>query len=415
MAQEGRAASSLLPWASVASMALLILLGGLNSIAGKIRAQEHQEYDGLVAAVLNTISYVVVYFSVLLVEYRRGEVSTEELLFIYGKGGVAYSVMLCAGFCDVASQVLGFTAQPYVAIVVSLLLSQTSTVWNMVWSMLVLQYRYILLECVGLAVCLSGAVLTLLPVFLGVSNGTTASTRTRPFMALFVLLSSAVAALGFVLKEKCFRQWEAEAGRPTEQTAIAASSGGGTTPAPRLNIWCVNSAGAVWSLIFVLPISVVTSCLKKPANMSVSSFMANGAMCFFNSASVDVDRSYFEGACQRGWQSWAIYIVVNISWNYSIYYVLKHQSALMAFMCMKAIAPVALVLSLFNWPIIGAGTVTTTQLASLGIILCGIVMFRHGALMREARFGSQREAAERADYTEIAKQRTARVCLWPLR
>ena len=434
------------------ALAAVVALGALNSVVGKIRAVKLGVYDGLIAGLINAFVYFLVYVGILCSRLRSGLVTPAEIRFTFGarvfpartagggplatarraweRAGI-HKLMIVGGAADCTTQVLTFVALPSVSIIVNALLSQTTALFNMLWSMALLDSRFVALELLGIAIALSGAALTVFEVASGGGQGT------KLQFALLIVVSCCGMALSFVLKEKCFRAYSswraggarAPAGANAEVAVLHATDGGapllpgetgvqadaeGSAAArekalPReLDIWCVNSAAALWSLIWVLPITIVTSLVQKPAGASVPAFAADGFRCFANLAArgagaVDDDTDD-DATCAGAWQWYVAYMAINLCYNYSIYWVVRHHSALLAFVTIKAVTPTAALLSLLRWPVIGRGSMSSLDGVSLSLIVVGVAVFRHGASVREAQFGGQ-------------QQRTAemRVCCWPIR
>ena len=193
-------------------------------------------------------------------------------------------------------------------------------------------------------------------------------------------------------------QADAEGGGGARQGAAALSS---TYGASTRQLLCGRSSGCC-------PITLVTSLVQKPAGASVPAFAADGFRRFANLAArgagaVDDDTDD-DATCAGAWQWYVAYMAINLCYNYSIYWVVRHHSALLAFVTIKAVTPTAALLSLLRWPVIGRGSMSSLDGVSLSLIVVGVAVFRHGASVREAQFGGQ-------------QQRTAqmRVCCWPIR
>lgn len=365
-------------WEEVCAILVCIVLGSMNSILSKIRADQLQEFDGLACGIMNPVGYMVGYWLIIYGKWRR-DITPEMMRFMYvdaGDGATwcrgAHRWIIVGGLFDEIGQVCGFVAQPYVSIIASALLSQTSSAWNMCWSSLILHARYITQEFAGVAVALTGASLEVL----NIKNG---EQGTRFDMALLLLVSAAAPSLSFVLKEKCFRVW-----RGTD----------------RLDVWVVASAAAVWSFVWAPPVTFVTAFVNTPGNMSTTRYFTKTLQCFANNVDYELyidDDGDAKRACQVAWQAWLVYMVNNVLFNVSIYRLVRLTSALTAFVVMKAITPVAIALSLFKWPYIGKGTISPMSGVSLALILIGVAIFRHGGHVKATKGLDPR-----------------RVCCWPL-
>lgn len=370
-----------------ASIALSIGLGALNSVLSKIKADQLQIFDGLVSGIMNAIGYMVGYFPILYWRYRSGLVTREMLRFMYVDAGEprplrgAHRFIVLGGLADEAGQVLGSIASPYVSIVASALLGQTSSIWTTMTSAVVLKARYTTQEFVGIAVALAGASIEVWSLRQGDDKST------RFDMATLVLLAAMAPAISFVFKEHCFRLWH----KRRDQALLTRADEGS---AAELDVWVVASAAALWSWIWAPATSLVISLLKKPSGMSVSHYAATSFGCFLNR--VDYDDRFMDDdeddasdahlACRWAWQFWLVYMIVNVAYNISIYRVIRITSTLTSFVAGKLVTPATLALSLAPWPVIGRGSVNPMQGLSLLVIFLGVAIFRQGTVIKERVF-----------------------------
>jgi len=406
-----------------------ICLGALNGIFSKIKADQLQRFDGLASGVMNAIGYVAGYFPILYLRWRAGIVTTGMLRFMYVDSGDgrryvrgAHRFIIAGGLADEAGQICSSVAAPYVSIIASTLLGQTSSVWTVVASSIVLHARYVFQEFLGVAVALLGASIEVVDLRNGGDH------KTQFSMALLVLAAAAAPAVSFVFKEKVFRLWrqrkknetsssssERRRRRPQTETKTTpllrshqgAESSAPTTDVSQLDVWVVASAAAVWSLAWAPAVSLATSYIKKPSSMSLSRYVVNTFRCFSNQLDYrdfiddDDDDSDAKRACTAAWQWWLLYMVTNIAYNISVYRVVRLASALTSFVCGKLVGPLTIALSLLPWPVVGAGTVTTVQGASLAVVLTGVAIYRLGTMANRRRFGP--------DGTDDD------ACCWPIR
>jgi len=182
----------------------------------------------------------------------------------------AHRFILVGGLCDEGGQVCGFVAAPYVSLVASALLSQTSSFWNAAFSAAVLGARYTLQECLGVLIALGGAAIELVSLrSSGGENGASSSSAQFAY-ALLVLASAALPSLSFVLKEKVFRAWAAVRESSSSSSSKGTEQAEAEGPSPRhqdmepphpkddgaplssvgrsprqLDVWVVASAAAV--------------------------------------------------------------------------------------------------------------------------------------------------------------------------
>ena len=348
-------------------------------------------FDGPASGIMNPIGYLG-YFPILYLRYRSGIVTREQLEFMYVDSGDgikhrmvrgAHRYIIAGGLADEAGQICSSVAQPYVSIVASTLLSQTSSVWTVMTSFLVLGARYIAQEFLGILIALAGASLEVIDIQSGGDS--------QFSMSLVYLASAAAPAISFVFKEKCFRLWHHN---NTEK--------GGS-----LDVWVVASAAAVWSLAWAPFVTLATAYIKKPNHISLPQYLRDTFRCFSNHLDYDdyyLDDDSFDDdgdarkACTVAWQFWLLYMVTNLAYNISVYRVVRLASALTSFVCGKLVTPLTIALSLFPWPVIGAGSISPVQGLSLVVIFVGVTIFRLGTIANQRRFGANGDGA----------------CCWPL-
>ena len=383
-----------------------ICLGALNSIFAKIKADQLQIFDGLASGLMNAVGYCVGYVPMCYYRYRRGLVTPEMLEFMWiDSGGArrffrgAHRFVVVGGFADDVGQICSSVAQPFVSIVAATLLGQTSSLWTVAASAMVLNARYTFQEFFGIAVALVGASIEVVDI----SEGNDKSTQFS--MALLLLVAAAAPAVSFVFKEKCFRLYAAAKRRKKVATASSgeASELLGASD-KQLDIWVVASAAAIWSLFWAPLVSLATSFIKKPGHLSFRRFAIDTFLCFSNNLDyadfIDDDTTDAHNACTVAWQWWLIYMVTNVAYNVSIYNVVRLASTLTSFVCGKLVTPLTIMLSLLPWPVIGRGSFSATQGLSLVVIFLGVVVFRLGTIHREKRFFSDANKNE--------------ACCWPL-
>mmetsp|Transcript_20277 Transcript_20277/g.26263 ORF Transcript_20277/g.26263 Transcript_20277/m.26263 type:complete len:420 (-) Transcript_20277:2754-4013(-) len=369
-----------------------ISLGALNSVLVKIKSDELQIYDGLVSGVMNAIGYCALYWPMLYLRWYFNIVPTEHIKFMFLHDGTkrfgAQRFIIAGGLADETGQILSAVAQPYVSIVASTLLSQTSSLWTMVTSASLLDARYTLQEFIGVGIALSGASIEIFAIEQGSDRGTKVS------MAALILLAAIAPAFSFALKEKCFRLW-----RKNNVTQPLIQSQANQN---ELDVWVVASAAGLWSFIWAPFVCIVTAYIKKPNHMALKTYVDQAFACFVNRFDYadkfldDDDDGDARFACTHAWQWWTIYMIINVLYNISIYRVVRLASALTSFVAGKLVAPVAILLTLAPWPVIGNGVLKPIQILSLIVILLGVAIFRHGTMQK--------------DSLQLSKG----VCCWPL-
>ncbi|KAF4659238.1 hypothetical protein FOL46_006655 [Perkinsus olseni] len=325
-------------------MLAVIITGSTDVVAGKIRAQPLGPYSGFVTAIANAVVYFVIYTSVCLYRYTMGYITKQQVNFIWSRGG-EWRLLAIAGLCDVMGQILQFIGQPYVSVMVYQLMLQAQVPFTALWSATLLHVKYVAVELVGLLVVILGSA----TAFMQLSQGGVSSTNIP--MATLVCLSTACTAMSFTLKEMVFRRYTAKYG-------------------DGLDIFVVNSGASVFSLCWSLPVSSVIEWLRQPAGFGER--LEDGFFCLV------ADRPTELTSCRYATVTYVVYMSLNIFYNISVYALVAKHSALLTFVCMKLTAPLAAILSLVPWPLIGSSRIPSTEWVALAVILAGVFLFRHG-------------------------------------
>lgn len=213
------------------------------------------------------------------------------------------------------------------------------------WSASLLRVKYVAVELIGLIVVVLGSA----TAFMQLSQGGLSSTNIP--MATLVCLSTACTAMSFTLKEMVFRRYTAEYHDD-------------------LDIFVVNSAASVFSLCWSLPVSSAIEWLRQP--LGFTQRLEDGFFCLVAERPTDIS------SCQYATSTYIIYMSLNIFYNISVYALVAKHSALLTFVCMKLTAPLAAILSLIPWPLIGSSEIPSSEWVALAVILAGVFLFRHG-------------------------------------
>ncbi|KAF4756773.1 hypothetical protein FOZ63_026732 [Perkinsus olseni] len=375
-------------WLVPVLIVLLVVLGTTNAITGKIRAETLGEYSGLVTNIIGQVVYFLSYWSILGGEWLCGRVSQEELNWVWkprpaslvdpGVTGVRKIWQRLPGckytFLASISEVLGdnlmFLTQAYISIVVFSLLQQAMVPFTLLWSLIFLAVRYTLQELFGVAIVVGMAVGS---VVMARSDGASSSIG----MSIVCLMSTMFQALAFVIKERMFRDY----------TRYATRKGYVNTT---LDAFAVSSSNHTFGVIWVVPIAILVEVARTgqdPAQRLSDGFHALAT------------NSYAP-------EAFAVYMVINVLFNITIYLLVSYGSSLLTFISYKLTVPLAAIFSLISWPIIRATKVTWFEWMALGFILCGIVIFRHGNV--------KREQLEEDNKRVGSGMRKTTICCWPL-
>ncbi|KAF4654618.1 hypothetical protein FOL47_009867 [Perkinsus chesapeaki] len=325
-------------------MVAVIITGSTDVVAGKIRAQPLGPYSGFVTAIANAIVYFIIYISACLYRYGRGFISKQQIKFVWSSSG-EWRLLAIAGLCDVLGQILQFIGQPYVSVMVYQLMLQAQVPFTALWSATLMHVKYVAIELIGLLVVVLGSA----TAFMQLSKGGMANTNIP--MATLVCLSTACTAMSFTLKEMVFRRYSAKYG-------------------DGLDIFVVNSGASVFSLCWSLPVSSFIEWLRQPVGFGER--LEDGFFCLV------ADRPTELSSCQYATVTYFVYMSLNIFYNISVYALVAKHSALLTFVCMKLTAPLAAILSLVPWPLIGSSRIPSTEWLALAVILAGVFLFRHG-------------------------------------
>ncbi|KAF4670129.1 hypothetical protein FOL47_002191 [Perkinsus chesapeaki] len=352
-------------WIVPTLIILLVISGTTNAITGKIRAETLGEYSGLVTNIVGQMAYFISYWGVFGAEWFAGRISHEEVDWVWKfppsasinpelsglrrlwarLPGCKYTFL--ASITEVLGDNLMYLTQAYISIVVFSLLQQGMVPFTLIWSLIFLGVRYTLQELFGVGIVVAMAVGS---VIMAGNDGASTSVG----MSIVCLLSTMFQALAFVIKEKMFRRY----------TEHAIANGYKNTT---LDAFAVSSSNHTFGIIWVVPIAIIVELAR--TGQDPGERLHDG----FNALA---HNPYAP-------QAFAVYMVINVFFNITIYLLVSHGSSLLTFISYKLTVPLAAIFSLISWPIIGASTVTWFEWTALVLILCGIVIFRHGNGKRE--------------------------------
>ncbi|KAF4664728.1 hypothetical protein FOZ61_000567 [Perkinsus olseni] len=337
-------------------MLLVVICGTFNSITGKIRAVALGVYSGLISNLVCEIMYFLVYGLLLSFNVCFGRVPREQWIWVlfprksdelgYSTRGIrgffkrlpGVKFAALAGIVEVSGDYLIFSTQGSLSIIMYKLLQQFIVPSTLIWSVILLRSRYILQELLAVLLVVIVAVVAIVTSSEG--EGDT-SGEDSVSDALIFGLAMVIQSCAFVVKELMFVEFSAHAQIKNCQIT-------------NLNVFLMAPR-----LIF---------------SDDVADILTNGFILLLSDAMV------------ARW--FAFYMTVNVLFNMSLYYLIAYASSALAFLCVTVTLPASVILSLFNWPLIGSSAVPWIQ---------------HGNKVR-----ANLEARDNGC-------RRPRICCWPLR
>eukprot|EP00931_Biecheleriopsis_adriatica_P105290 TRINITY_DN79852_c0_g1_i1.p1 TRINITY_DN79852_c0_g1~~TRINITY_DN79852_c0_g1_i1.p1 ORF type:complete len:402 (-),score=53.18 TRINITY_DN79852_c0_g1_i1:57-1262(-) len=367
----------------VALLAFAVVgVGSLNNVLSQIRSVPLGKYN-YITAVLNSIVYALIWGLVVIIRVALGYTSPASVRYVYSWNG-AWRLLALAGLGDVFGQVLGFVAQPHLALPEYSLSNQFLVFFTVIFSVLILRVRYIFVELLGVVIAVCGIVVLIVSKM---DHG--------PSQISFMVITAcgtAGNALSFVLKEKTFRGFSEHA----QSCLIALRDGDvvkellteeqSSKAVPQtLDVFVVSSCTSLFSLLFVVPMIPVNMFFTVTSDGSFWTLFAQGLACLANV--LPDESSLPEGACVYAWQSWVAYMLANLAYNLLFLLLVRQGSALLGFLALKILMPCSVLLSMVAWhfgPItLPAAAVGFVTWVSLFLVLLGVCVFRWGNVVRE--------------------------------
>ncbi|KAF4688172.1 hypothetical protein FOZ60_003123 [Perkinsus olseni] len=283
--------------------------------------------------------------------------------------GVKFAAL--AGIVEVTANFLIFSTQGSLSIVTYKLLQQFIVPSTLIWSVILLRSRYILQELLAVLLVIVVAVVAIVTSSEG--KGNTPGEDSVSDASLFGL-SGVMLAFSFVIKELMFVEYRWHVKVRNCQS-------------DKLNVFLMSTSTHFFGLLLVLPVSLLIDVLT--GQEGVSGILSSGLKFLMTDATAGT--------------SFAVYMAVTILYNMSLYYLIAYASSALAFLCVTVTLPASVILSLFNWPLIGSSAVPWIQWVALFIMLAGVIAFRHGNKVR-ANLEARDNGCQRP-----------RICCWPLR
>ncbi|CAJ1329105.1 unnamed protein product [Effrenium voratum] len=374
-------------------IACVSIFGTANNFASRIKAVILGD-SNFVCVVPDSLVQLTVNLLFLTVFTIRGKVPQSQFRYIFvcarsfAQNG-AWKYLALAGSSDIANNVTGLAAQPYLTTFMMSLMDQATTPFTVVFSVLLLKIRYNCLEIVSVVVIIFAAVTC---VLIAGAHGGEGSSQ---FWAFFAAITTSFAALSFVLKEIVFTgfrnsqngdlhtalriqlQQPPFSDANSEQLQRRLNEGGLLEAAgpdipdivapDNLNVFLVGSVINFVGLLSSVPIALLN-------HAAVSSGPSMPAL-------VDGLRLLFEK--EHAMTAYVVYICINTIFNLSLILTTSYGSALLSFLSLKAAVPLTAILSAVPWPVIGPKPLNAADWLALLVLIAGIVAFRVGNLQRE--------------------------------
>ncbi len=385
MASKSRAAET------AALMLCVMFFGTLNNFLGRMKAKVFDTYN-FVSGITDNWLHLVINLLAIWLLMRAGSVTKEQLRYVFKFGcswkenGI-WKYIAVASVNDVANLVTGLAAQPYLTALMMSMMDQATTPFTVVCSFLMLGTRYSALETTCVVVLVAAAISGVLAA--QASN----SGDNSPFWAAFAALTTAFAAVSFVLKETAFREYSAyrsssaatddqyveigpvrHAPAPVPGPAILEPEAPLAAPRPgqpelpeTLSVFLVGAIVSVGGCLMSVPVVLINRWLT--ADGSPTQALVDGFACMFN--------------CEHALMTYFFYTINNFIYNFCLLALTSRGSALLAFLSLKLVVPLTAVCSSIPWPLIGAKTVGSVQWLILIVMLVALGGFRYGNVVRE--------------------------------
>jgi len=330
--------------------------GGLNRVAGKVVTVPMNEYSFFLA-MFNAIVYVILYFIILLIRYWLKIVPGKQFADVWRKSRDdslncisrigPWKYFLLIGLTDGISTILQLIASPYLPGPIISLLSQSSILFSMIISTLILLKKFTFWEIWSVILVYFGVTVTLIPEFSGIDESISVY---YSLIMGFVALPSAIAV---TLKELLFRNYD-------------------------FDLFIVNSHGSLFQLIsfpFFLPLAIL---FDQTQGQPLLTYIINGFYCFIGKTPVG---SKFD--CSPDPYPYVVYIGINLIYNLLLLMLVKYASAVLCFMTLQAVLPVSVILFYINWPYLEATKFSIWTIMGLVVIMVALALYQFFSLQKK--------------------------------
>ena len=356
------------PFFLPAIMVCVVATAVSNTILRRIAMVPMENYP-LFVTICQTFNYVIVYGVILSFRIKdvvdtsgtsnRNRPVTKEMLRI------RKLPFLWIGLCDSLGDLLGNAAIGKLPGYLPPLLAKLNIVFTAFFSRALLNERYNQRQILSMVVVICGSFVTLIPFVrdaIKLSNGEDNTengyvddgNQKNPLSSLFyiaVYISSvAPTALGFVLKEQIFREYESSFD---------------------LDIFVVNTYTAIGGLLCQTVFFVPLAELSGVPYSEISRYMINGYRCFTNDGS-----NHYNEECRGSPLAPILYLSMNILYNICFLVSIKYGGTLLTFITNTVTFPLSTLLFTCGipWPLLGSSVRLN------GWILAGLIVEVTGIL-----------------------------------
>ena len=333
-------------WRIVALIASVAVLGMLNSFTSKIRAQIFGA-NNYVVTIYNSVTHTLLYVLAYNISTMYGWVPRGQLSELFrSKGwrwhqlGLAKYLILAAA-SDVADNVTGFTAEPHLSTLMYSLMNQATVPFTVAFTLLV-GVRYSPYEMLSVLVVVAAAVACVL-----VQHRQSTGASDSAGWAAFAAMTTSFAAISYLLKEKCFRDYAIAERRDSAEALLPddgsdripegeAGAGRGERRPAELSFITVSVLVNGISLLTCAPIVYLNRVYANSVGHDQMPPMSEALTCLVT--------------CGRGAPlAFGLNAVINLLWNAALLLLTQHGSALLTFLALKLQVPLIALLSALPW------------------------------------------------------------------
>ena len=340
-----------------------------NTVLRRIAMVPMERYPFFIT-ICQTLNYVICYGGLLTLRIERngdsnngGRPVTKEMLQI------RKLPFLWIGLCDSLGDLLGNAAIGKLPGYQPPLLAKLNIVFTATFSHVLLGERYNLRQILSMVVVICGSLVTLTPLVLdalvktsnnNLHGGEDTDKESNPLTQLFyiaVYISSvAPTALGFVLKEQVFREYESSFD---------------------LDIFVVNTYTAIGGLLCQAVFFVPLAALSGVPYNDISRYMADGYRCFTHDVRADSSWNR-DDECYGSPVAPILYLAMNILYNIVFLMSIKYGGTLLTFITNTVTFPLSTLLFTcgISWPLIGSSVrLNGWIVAGLAVEVTGILWY----------------------------------------
>jgi len=249
------------------------------------------------------------------------------------------------GFLESTGNILQILGTSYLSGPMISLLSQTTIFFSMVVSIVMFQTKYSILQVMSVFFVVGGA---MIPLVHEIMSSETHST-TVPFEYYVIMsIASFPLCISFALKEMIFKREK------------------------ELDIFVVNSTSSMFQILWWPVALPITIWLGQTAGMPIKIYLKAAWTCF-TGGEPDDD---FNIDCHINPYPYLIYVALNLLFNVFLLLLIKRASAVQSFMALNGVLPASVLLFCISWPLIGSSPLDVFVVASLLIVMCGLIWNR---------------------------------------